>query len=185
MRAARPKEPPGSGGWPSRPSRSFLERFRNSVGTDEWPEVDFRPTAACCETGEPRIWTAADGIGLSTAVASSCAIPGFFPPVPFEGAHYMDGNRGRNYHTRIAEGLELDAAVYIGPKVQVPGVSELILADMAALAATGVEVLTILGSETLDAAGLDLMDYAARPRGFEIGLTDGAEQAAAFSALTG
>lgn len=161
----------------------FLDRFRRSVGTDEWPDVDFRPTAACCETGEPKVWTVADGIELSKAVASSCAIPGFFPPVPFGDLHYMDGNRGRDYHTRIVADLGLDAAVYIGPRIQVPGVSELVLDDMAALAATGVEVLTIMGSETLDAAALNLMDFSARPQGFEIGLADGAALAPSFDAL--
>ena len=95
----------------------FVAMFRRSVGTDEWPAVDFRATAACCETGQPRFWSAADGIDLSRAVASSCAIPGFFPSVSFDDHHYMDGARGRNYHASIAADLDLDAAIYIGPKI--------------------------------------------------------------------
>ena len=53
----------------------FLDRFRHMIGTDGWPSIDLRPTAADCGTGRPRIWTADDGIELWRAVASSCAIP--------------------------------------------------------------------------------------------------------------
>ena len=49
----------------------FIESFRRTLGTDRWPDVDFRATAACCATGERKAWSAADGIELSRAVASS------------------------------------------------------------------------------------------------------------------
>jgi NTE family protein len=162
----------------------FVDMFHRSVGTDEWPTVDFRATAACCETGQPRFWSASDGIDLSRAVASSCAIPGFFPTVTFADDHYMDGSRGRNYHASIVADLDLDAAIYIGPRIAVPGVSELIEADMNAIAATGVCTHTMLGSDRLDAADLNLMDFTKRPDAFAIGMTDGNEHAAAVAELT-
>jgi len=71
----------------------FVDMFKKTVGTDEWPEVDFRPTSCACSTGIPKFWNAADGIPLSRAVASSCAIPGYFPMVSHDGEHYMDGTR--------------------------------------------------------------------------------------------
>ncbi len=43
----------------------------------------------------------------------------------------------------------------------------------------------MLGSESLDAAGLNLMDFSARSTGFEIGLADGRAQAAAVGELLG
>lgn len=161
----------------------FVAMFQRTVGSDEWPDGDFRPTTTATSTGAPKVWTAADGIGLSRAVASSCAIPGYFPPVSHAGEYYIDGSRGRDYHTHIVSELELDAALYVGPRIPVPSVSEMLDADMAALAGTGVVVHTILGSERLDAAGLNLMDYAARPRGFEIGLADGTHHARAVAKL--
>mgnify|MGYP001820586348 FL=1 len=165
-------------------TEQFLDRFRHMIGTDGWPSIDLCPTAADCGTGRPRIWTADDGIELWRAVASSCAIPGFFPAVPFAGRHYMDGNRGRNYHTAIAAGCDLDAALFVGPRnAAVAAVDQLIRDDMAALAATGVRVHTVLGSATLDASGIQLMDWSQRRRGFEIGVADGLEQAAAVAAL--
>ena len=163
----------------------FVSMFRRTIGTDEWPAGDFRATAACCETGEPRFWSAADGIELSRAVASSCAIPGFFPCVSVDGRHYMDGARGRNYHASIVADCELDAALYIGPSIAAANIDRLIHDDMAAIAATGVRTHTMLGSDRLDAAGLELMDFTQRPVGFEIGLADGADHAAAVADLLG
>ncbi len=161
----------------------FVAMFRKTVGTDEWPDVDFRPTATACSTGKPKFWTAADGVPLSRAVASSCAIPGYFPTVSHAGEHYMDGARGPQYHTAMVKDLELDAALFIGPKIAIPRVSELLLEDMEALEATGVRVHTILGSERLDALGLNLMDYSKRPEAFECGLGDGADHAAKVKEL--
>ncbi len=161
----------------------FVAMFTRTVGTDEWPDVDFRPTATTCSSGKPRFWTAADGVPLSRAVASSCAIPGYFPTVSHAGEHYMDGARGPRYHTRIVKDLELDSALFVGPKIAIPRVSEMLVEDMAALEATGVQVHTILGSERLDALGLNLMDYSKRPEALECGLADGADHAAMVKEL--
>jgi len=163
----------------------FVAMFKKTVGTDEWPDVDFRPTSTACSSGRPKFWTAADGIPLSRAVASSCAIPGYFPTVSHAGEHYMDGSRGPKYHTHIAKDLALDAALFIGPKIAIARVSEQTRVDMAALEATGVRVHTILGSERLEALGPNLMDYSKRPEAFECGLADGAEHAAVVKALLG
>ena len=101
----------------------FVNMFRRGTETDEWPSgVDFRCTTTQCSTGQPKVWTKADGIDLARAVASSCAIPGFFPTVSFGGERYMDAMRGRNYHASILEGFDLDAVLFVGPKIAVPGV---------------------------------------------------------------
>jgi NTE family protein len=163
----------------------FVAMFKKTVGTDAWPEVDFRPTSCTCSTGKPKFWTASDGVPLSRAVASSCAIPGYFPTVSHAGEHYMDGSRGPNYHTAIVEDVGLDAALFIGPKIAIASVTEMLIEDMAALEATGVKVHTILGSERLDALGVNLMDYSKRPAAFECGLADGADHAAKVKALLG
>lgn len=163
----------------------FVDMFKKTVGTDEWPDVDFRPTAMTCSTGHPKFWSAADGIPLSRAVASSCAIPGYFPTVSHAGEHYMDGSRGPLYHTTIVENLALDAALFIGPRVAIGRVARMTIEDMEAIAATGVRVHTILGSDRLDALGLNLMDYSKRPEAFECGLADGAEHAARVRELLG
>jgi NTE family protein len=67
--------------------------FRSLLPLSSWPEGDLRITSVRCETGETVSWTRSDGIDLVTAVASSCAVPGFFPPVRFDGARYCDAPR--------------------------------------------------------------------------------------------
>ena len=71
----------------------YVESFRSLLGTDEWPEIDLCVTTAECETGRSILWSKADGIDLLRAVASSCAIPGWFPPVEFAGHRYIDAPR--------------------------------------------------------------------------------------------
>lgn len=95
----------------------------------------------------------------------------------------MDGSRGRNYHAAILEDVELDAAIYIGPNVQVVDMSGLVHADMAAIAVTGVATHTMLGGPQLDAANFNLMDSTKRPEAFEMGKLDGAAEAASVAAL--
>jgi hypothetical protein len=95
----------------------------------------------------------------------------------------MDGARGPRYHTGIVKELELDAALFIGPRIAVPRVSEMLLDDMDALAATGVRVHTILGSERMKKLGPNLMDFSKRPEAFDCGLADGAEHGAAVGEL--
>ena len=163
----------------------FVGMFERTVGSADWPEVDFRPTATACATGTPKFWTASDGIALPRAVASSCAIPGYFPVVSHQGEHYMDAARGPRYHTRLVGSLGLDSALFIGPRVAVPRVSEMLLDDMATLEATGVRVHTILGSPRLDALGANLMDFSKRRDGFDCGLADGRDHAAQVAALLG
>lgn len=164
----------------------WIGMFRRTVGTAEWPEVDFRATSTCCSTGEPVVWTADHGVDLALAVASSCAVPGLFPPVRIGDEYYMDGFRGTDYHAGIVGPLELDAAIYIGPKIAaVPEVVKMLERDMDAIAEGGTRVHTMLGSEQLDAANLDLMDFSARAAAFEIGLADGRAQAPMIAGLLG
>ncbi|WP_158897177.1 hypothetical protein [Streptomyces hygroscopicus] len=63
-----------------------MHLWRSVLPLSVWPEGDLRITSVRCETGETVLWTRSDGIDLPTAVASSCAVPGFLPPVPFGGA---------------------------------------------------------------------------------------------------
>ena len=73
----------------------------------------------------------------------------------------MDGSRGPLYHAAITKDLALDAALFIGPKVPIGRVARMTLEDMEAITDTGVRTHTILGSERLDALGLQLERVAA------------------------
>src|SRR5690606_31297296 len=74
------------------------EAFINSFGrsfaglpADAWPERGFACTAVDAESGEFRLWTADSRVGVTRAVASSCSVPGVYPPVTIDGRRYIDG----------------------------------------------------------------------------------------------
>src|SRR5256885_1807876 len=94
---------------------AFIASFARTVGTDAWPDVDLRVTSTRCSMGERAVWDRSSGIPLQRAVASSCAIPGFYPTVTFRGEHYMDGPRGAGYNADIVSGDGLDAVLFLGP----------------------------------------------------------------------
>ncbi len=84
----------GDGGRRPDDENDYVESFRASSAPTRGPTsicASARPkprrAAACCGSRD-------DGIDLVRAVASSCAIPGFFPPVRFGDKHYVDGPRG-------------------------------------------------------------------------------------------
>ena len=44
----------------------FVAMFKKTVGTDEWPDVDFRPTATTCSSGKAEIVTPSAGFPVSS-----------------------------------------------------------------------------------------------------------------------
>lgn len=63
----------------------------SELPVDVWPECEIRLAAVACETGERRVFDRTSGISLADAVTASGALAGVWPPVAFEGRHYMDG----------------------------------------------------------------------------------------------
>jgi NTE family protein len=71
------------------PEDGFVESFRYLDGHD-WP-AHYRCTAVDAESGEFVVWDQAAGLPLAQAVASSCAVPGVYPPITINGRRYIDG----------------------------------------------------------------------------------------------
>ena len=159
---------------------SYVEGFRGFLGTDEWPATDFRCSTAEAETGRSVLWNRDDGIGLVRAVASSCAIPGFFPPVRFGDNHYVDGPRG-GYLPALAKEKELDGLLFIGPNAAMPAV----FAGTAEIDALGLPVVKVTGGDALAAIGFNLMDPRLRARAAQGGLEDGRDAAVDVKSLLG
>ena len=135
---------------------AYVESFRAFVGTDAWPDVDLRVSTAEAETGRSVLWSRDDGIDLVRAVASSCAIPGFFPPVSFGGKHYVDGPRG-GYMAGLAEEKALDGILFIGPNAALPPQFARQV-ELEELAAAGMPVVMVTGGQVLVDIGMNLMD---------------------------
>jgi NTE family protein len=81
---------------------TFVSRFSTVAGTD-WPG-SYRCTAVDATTGALKVWDAAAGVPLPRAVASSCAVPGVFPPVTLNGRRYMDGGMRTALNVDMAAG---------------------------------------------------------------------------------
>lgn len=71
------------------PEDRFVESFRYLDGHD-WP-AHYRCTAVDAESGAFVVWDEAAGVPLARAVASSCAVPGVYPPITIHGRRYIDG----------------------------------------------------------------------------------------------
>src|SRR5688572_16254076 len=69
----------------------WASSFENHLGGPVWPERLLNLTAVGCHSGEFRPRDRHSGVGLGRAPASSCAVPGLFPPVSIDGRRYPDG----------------------------------------------------------------------------------------------
>lgn len=181
------------------PEDRWVASFEATLGKGTaWPERDLRIAALDCETGERRIWTSADAdiVDPARAVASSCAVPGMFPPVTIGNGRYTDGGVWSGSNADVLVGDRLDAVLYVGPTAGQPQPS----GRRAAMIASGRQAIDVEGDE-LEAAGtrlyrvatgtrfteeiglLNLMNPAFRERGVELGLEDGADADLAVTAL--
>lgn len=70
---------------------------------------------------------------VGTAVAASCAVPGWFKPVVIDGRRYVDGGAHSTTNLDLLAGLGLDLVVVISPMTVARGVAPLRL-DYAARA---------------------------------------------------
>jgi NTE family protein len=68
-----------------------------------WPDR-FLATAVNVRTGESIVWRAGMGISLDRAVASSCSLPGVWPPITINGERYMDGGIRSVLNADLASG---------------------------------------------------------------------------------
>jgi NTE family protein len=82
----------------------FVGMFSYLAG-ERWPEV-FRCTAVEAETGAFQVWDHQSGAAIDRAVASSCAVPGIFPPITIGGKRYMDGGVRSGASVDLAAGNE-------------------------------------------------------------------------------
>lgn len=142
--------------------------------------------------------------GLRDAVKSSCAIPGWYAPVPIGGRHYVDGGTCSPTSLDLVARLGLDEVVVLSPMTSldydrpdtVAGrversfrrlVTRRLIGEVKKVAATGTKV-TLLGpgAEDLAAIGANLMDPRRRAAVLETSLrTSAAALRAATYAKTG
>jgi NTE family protein len=170
----------------------WLETFSTFAAAD-WPAA-FSCTAVSTGDGSFRVWDQAAGVDPQLAIASSCAVPGVFPPVTIGEARWMDGGARDILNADAAAGHHVVLAVScllleIPPEFSTPAFDALFAATRAqldSLRAAGSKVETIVpGQEMLEisGAGTNLMDFTRTGDAYEAGLRQGkveAERLAGF-----
>lgn len=93
-----------------------LTRFRELIDPElpeAWPSTVFLATAVDADTGEFVVLSAASGVALADAVASSICVPGIFPPVPVDGRLLVDGGLRSGTSADLAAGY--DTVIVLAP----------------------------------------------------------------------
>jgi NTE family protein len=173
---------------------TWLGMFETFAGA-EWPAV-FRCTAVDTADGSYQLWDRDSGVDVQHAVASSCAVPGIFPPVSIRGRRWMDGGVRDMLNADAAAGHEIVVAVSCtvleAPKgLDLPGLDAMlgsIRARVDGLVDEGAKVETIVPSpEMLEISewGLNLMDFGRAGAAYEAGVRQGEELAEGLAGVWG
>ena len=166
---------------PTMSEQAFIESFGRtfaSLAEETWPERGFAYTAVDAETGAFQLWTRDAKVGVVRAVASSCSVPGIYPPVTLKGRRYIDGGMRSATNADMAVGYDLTLVIAIRTGAAAGPLSERIAArfndEVETLKAAGSTVVTITPDEASIASfGPNLMDFRRRPDAARAGLAQG------------
>ncbi|MDB5576374.1 MAG: Patatin [Bradyrhizobium sp.] len=157
----------------------------------DWP-ANFRATAVDVGTGKHVVWGRGSGAPLERAVASSCALPGVWPPITIDGARYMDGGIRSMLNADLAAGFGaviIISCFALAPPEGAPsngmaagGAS--LLSEIASLRASG-SLIDFIGPDEafweLTQHGTKMLDGSLAPVAFHMGMQQGAEEAAGLN----
>ncbi len=155
----------------------FIAAIRSLLGTEDWPQKALVLTAVDAQSGEFVTWDRTTGVSLTLAVASSCAVPGLFPPITINGLRYMDGGVRSGTSADLARDCDVVLVVApIGASDQgIGGIARRQLdAEVAELRQAGKAVEVVLPDPAaMQAFGPNLMDQSRRQPAVEAGLRQG------------
>ena len=172
---------------------TFIASFGRSFASlpdDAWPERGYACTAVDAQTGEFQLWTADSGVGLVRAVASSCSVPGVYPPVTLKGRRYVDGGMRSSTSADLAKGHDLVVVIQVrtggaaGPMAE--AYARRFDEETQVLKDAGAKVLVIAPDAASQVAmGVNLMDPRKRADAARAGLAQGEAEAAALAGVWG
>jgi NTE family protein len=173
-------------------------RYVESIGktiVPEWSDPRFHCVSVNTTTGARKVWSEADGVTQTLAVASSCAVPSIFPTVTITATdaatksqskdRYTDG--GVHSGTSIDWVSDYDRILVFAPIGSWAGdtldasATKAIIVETATVEATGSSVITVFTDDETNVATLGTplgrMDPSMRTAAFENGLRQAAELA--------
>jgi NTE family protein len=167
----------------------FVSSFAEVVGT-RWPDSRFSCVAVNTSTAERTVWTAASGVDVNRAIASSCSVPSIFPAVTI----VADGIDAKFTDGGVYSGTSIDhlsgaaRILVLAPIGSFPGdtldasAARAVTEETALVTTTGSSVITLFtDTETNDATlqtPLTRMDPSMRQPALEHGIRQGRALAA-------
>jgi NTE family protein len=155
----------------------------DAIDGETWPSKRFSCTAIDTSDGSFMVWNNESNVSLSLAVASSCAVPGIFPPVTINGRRYMDGGIRSTTNADLARGYDEVLVVAVtASRAGAPGPNAALAdarrrrfeSEMSDLRDAGSAVEVIIPDENfVRAFGFNLMDFRRRQEAAEFGLRQG------------
>ena len=151
---------------------AFIEGFGRTLIDLPWPN-GFACSTVDALSGEFRLWDSASGVALAPAVASSCSVPGIFPPITIDGRRYIDGGIRSATCIDVVKGAKRVVALAVvgrlGREMQMGRVET----ELNALKPEGEGLLIVPDDACLDVFGMNLMEAKDRAgiarAGFEQG----------------
>ena len=155
---------------------------------DAWPERNYASTAVDVLSGEFVVWNKEAGAGIKRAVASSCSVPGIFPPITIGGRRYMDGGTRSATNADLAKGYDAAVVVAVSGAAGDPKMAQQFRKqldkELATLRESGTKVeLIVPDAASIQAFGTNLMDPSRRAGAAQAGLAEGNAQAASLRAV--
>lgn len=164
----------------------FIATFGRMLASSEsWPARKYTCTAVDALTGEFKAWTNESGVPLSRAVASSCSVPGVYPPITINGRRYIDGGMRSGTNADLARGYDNVVVVVVTSGVAGPmaeASKKRLDAELEGLREGGGKV-SLIGPDaaSAEAFGLNLMDFRRRAGAAQAGLAQGRHEAASLA----
>ena len=158
------------------PEEQWLGTFGFLLGA-EWPEKRFIATAVDAESGEFIAWERGGAAELGRAVASSCTVPGIFPPVAIAGRRYIDGGMRSATNADLAAGhdvtvvVAVTAAMAAGPPAERSRAA--LEKELDVVRAKGAVALIVPDAASIEAFGPNLMDGTRRSGAADAGYAQG------------
>ena len=146
----------------------------------KWPP-NFKATAVNVRTGKSVVWDKDSDISLEKGVASSCALPGAFPPVTIASERYMDGGARSMLNADLAAGYDSVIVVSCFSLESSPNsdnkdqaiINTGLQSEISSLRETGAKVKVITPSEEflqLTKQGTDMLNLGLMPEAWRIGI---------------
>jgi NTE family protein len=158
----------------------WVTSFEELIDAD-WPERNLLLTAVDATSGEFKAWSKNDGIDVRRAVASSCAVPGMFPCVSFNGRRYQDGGVRSGTSADLAAGHDMVlviAPIGAGSLSIEPLLGRQAKQEVESLRAAGCRAeLVFPDAPSAEAIGPNRMDGTRRAVTIKAGIRQGTELA--------